>query len=227
MVNGKNKKIQKLVKIPSTTVARLPLYLRCLKNIQDEKTSLVSSFELARLSGHNAAQLRKDLSYLGEFGTRGVGYEVDELVRQISKWLGTASVRSVAVVGAGHLGQALCNYHAFINKGFKISALYDNDKDKVGKKVGEIDVKHISQLASGVLDGPIDIGVIAVPARAAQDVATQMVEAGVKSILNFAPAKIKVRKGICVRNLDFSTQLQIIGFHLASVEHGLTSECCD
>ena len=217
----------KRTKIPPTTVARLPLYLRCLQNIQGKRIDSVSSFELAELTGHNAAQLRKDLSYLGEFGTRGVGYDVDELIRQIGKWLGLTNVRQVVIVGAGHLGQALCNYRGFADKGFAVAAVYDADVVKVGKQVGGLVVKHTNELAPENMSGPIDIGIIATPAEAAQKTADILVQAGVKSILNFAPATLSVGKGICVRNVDLSTELQIIGFHLASVEHGLTSDCCD
>ncbi len=214
-------------KIPPTTVARLPVYLRCLQTIKGKQVDSVSSFELAELTGHNAAQLRKDLSYLGEFGTRGVGYDVEELIRQISKWLGMASIRQVVIVGAGHLGQALCNYRGFTDRGFAVAAVYDSDPEKVGGCVGGLEIKHIQELTAEDLNGPIDIGIVATPADAAQKTADILVAAGVKSILNFAPATLSTGKAVCVRNVDLSTELQIIGFHLASMEHGLTSDCCD
>lgn len=217
----------KHTKIPPTTVARLPLYLRCLRNVQSKNIDSISSSELAKLTGHNAAQLRKDLSYLGEFGTRGVGYDVDELIGQIGKWLGTTSVRQVVIVGAGHLGQALCNYKGFINKGFSVSGVYDADPAKIGKRVGNLEIRHIDELQPQNLADSIEIGIIATPADVAQATADTLVQAGVKSILNFAPVALNVGKSVCIRNVDLATELQIIGFHLASLEHGLTSDCCN
>lgn len=217
----------KHAKIPPTTVARLPLYLRCLRNIQGKNVDSISSSELAKLTGHNAAQLRKDLSYLGEFGTRGVGYDVDELIGQIGKWLGTTSVRQFVIVGAGHLGQALCSYKGFINKGFQVAGLYDADPAKIGKRVGDLEIRHIDDLGPQKLAGDIEIGIIATPADVAQTTADMLVQAGVKSILNFAPAALKVDKCVCIRNVDLATELQIIGFHLAGLEHGLISDCCN
>ncbi len=220
MVNNlKNKRI------PPTTVARLPLYLRCLQTIQNRNVDSISSFELAELTGHNAAQLRKDLSYLGEFGTRGVGYDVDELTLQVGKWLGVTKVRTVAIIGAGYLGRALCNYKRFSDKGFSVVAIYDNDRAKIGQEIAGINIKHFDDF---FLDASfqVDVAIIATPAEAAQDVVDELVAAGVKSILNFAPTKIEVGVGVCIRNVDFLTELQIMGFHLASVDHGLTSDCC-
>ena len=217
----------KSTRIPSTTVARLPLYLRCLQTMRDQRIDSISSFELARLTGHNAAQLRKDLSYLGEFGTRGVGYDVDELIRQIGKWLGAAKVRQVVIVGAGHLGQALCNYKGFVDKGFNIAGVYDADPAKVGRRVGGLEIRHVDELARQGLADSIEIGIIATPSEAAQATADILVRTRVRSILNFAPVKLDVGSDVCVRNVDLSTELQIIGFHLASVEHGLTSDCCN
>jgi len=213
-------------KIPPTTVARLPLYLRCLQSMQDRRIDSVSSFKLAQLTGHNPAQLRKDLSYLGEFGTRGVGYDVDELIRQIGKWLGAAKVRQVAIVGAGHLGRALCSYKGFINRGFSVAGIYDVDPAAIGQQVAGLKVRHIDELERQNLSGSIEIGIIATPAAAAQATADSLVRARVRSILNFAPVKLNVGAGVCVRNVDLSTELQIIGFHLASLEHGITSDCC-
>ncbi len=219
---GNNLKIKR---IPPTTVARLPLYLRCLQTIQNKNVDSISSFELAELTGHNAAQLRKDLSYLGEYGTRGVGYDVNELTRQIGKWLGATQVRTVAIFGAGHLGQALANYERFPDKGFSVVAIYDNDRAKIGQEIAGIKIKHFDEF---YVDASfrIDVAVIATPVEAAQDVVDELVAAGVKSILNFAPTKIEVGVGVCVRNVDFLTELQIMGFHLASLDHGLTSDCC-
>ncbi len=211
-------------KIPPTTIARLPIYLRCLQDARDKRIDLISSFELAELTGRNAAQLRKDLSYLGEFGTRGVGYEVDELIGQISKWLGTGTVRSVVVVGMGRLGQALCNYQGFLDKGFMITHIYDIDPEKVGQTIAGVEVAHIDEIEEMEVGG---IGVITTPAAGAQEAAEKLVAAGSKAILNFAPTNIETKADICVRHVDFASELQIIGFHLAQTEKGLPSDCCD
>ena len=210
-------------KIPPTTIARLPIYLRCLQDVRNKRIDLISSFELAELTGRNAAQLRKDLSYLGEFGTRGVGYEVDELIGKISKWLGTSTVRSVVVVGMGRLGQALCNYQGFLDKGFMITRIYDIDPEKVGKTIAGVEVAHIDEIEEV---GAGEIGVIATPAAGAQEAAEKLVAAGIKAILNFAPINIETGADICVRHVDFASELQIIGFHLAQTEEGLPSDCC-
>ena len=211
-------------KIPPTTIARLPIYLRCLQDARDKRVDLISSFELAELTGRNAAQLRKDLSYLGEFGTRGVGYEVDELIGQISKWLGTGTVRSVVVIGMGRLGQALCNYQGFLDKGFKITRVYDIDPEKVGRTIAGVEVAHIDEIEQ---IGSGEIGVVATPAVGAQAAADRLVAAGAKAILNFAPTNIETGPDICVRHVDFASELQIIGFHLAQEEEGFSSDCCD
>ncbi len=211
-------------KVPPTTIARLPIYLRCLQDARGRRVDLISSFELAELTGRNAAQLRKDLSYLGEFGTRGVGYEVDELISQISKWLGTSTVRPVAVVGMGRLGQALCNYQGFLDKGFTITRVYDVDPDKVGKSIAGVEIVHIDKIEKVEPGG---IGVIATPAAGAQEAAEKLVAAGFNAILNFAPVNIETGPDICVRHVDFASELQIIGFHLAQKEERFPAPCYD
>ncbi len=213
-----------IVKIPPTTIARLPLYLRCLQDIRAKQVELISSFELAELTGGNAAQLRKDLSYLGEFGTRGVGYEVEELIGQISRWLGVGTVRSVAVVGMGRLGQALCDYQGFFDKGFTITHVYEVDPGKIGTTIAGIKVAHIDDLGQG---NQFEIGVIATPASGAQEAADRLIAAGVKAILNFAPVNIETKDDTCVRHVDFASELQIMGFHLSRIEQGLASDCCN
>jgi redox-sensing transcriptional repressor len=198
--------------VPPTTIARLPIYLRCLQEVHVKNIDHISSFELAELVGGNAAQLRKDLSYLGEFGTRGVGYAVDELINQISRWLGIGTVRSVMIIGMGRLGQALCNYQGFHDKGFLVTHVFDIDPAKIGKKVAELKVQAIDELPE---NGPGDIGIIATPATAAQEAADRFVSSGIKAILNFAPTNIEVGQDVFVRHVDFASELQIIGFHLA------------
>jgi redox-sensing transcriptional repressor len=213
--------------VPPMTIARLPLYLRCLETARDNDIQLISSYELAEQTGRNAAQLRKDLSYLGEFGTRGVGYAVEELIAQISKWLGVVKVRSVGVFGVGKLGEALCNYGGFMDKGFRIVALFDVDPAKLGQEVAGLTVRHLSELKGFVRSDAIEIGLLATPAAAAQKVADKLERCGIKAILNFAPVNLELGPDVCVRNVDLAVELQIIGFHLGRLEKGLVGACCE
>ena len=199
--------------IPEATVARLPVYLRALQALQDRGTATVSSEDLAGAAGVNSAKLRKALSHLGSYGTRGVGYEVEYLVYQISRELGLTQDWSVAIVGIGNLGRALANYGGFGTRGFRIAALLDADPEVVGRSVASLDVRHIDNLEEVVRDKGVSIGVIATPAGSAQGVAGRFVEAGVTSILNFAPVVLNVPDGVDVRKVDLSIELQILAFH--------------
>lgn len=201
-------------RISRSTVSRLPLYLRCLTQLSSQKVWVVSSEELARLVGTNAAQVRKDLSYLGEFGTRGVGYDVDHLIRHLSKSLGLTRKRYVVVVGVGNLGSALLKYKGFKKKGFKIVAAFDKDPRKIGKRVGGVTISDIDQMKKVLKQQSVDIGVIATPASAAQTVATQLAAAKVPAILNFAPVSVSAPKQVMVRQVDLSVELQILSFYL-------------
>jgi redox-sensing transcriptional repressor len=198
-------------RIPEATVARLPIYLRCLVEVADGKIATISSERLAEMAGVNAAKVRKDLSHLGSYGTRGVGYEVEYLLVQISRVLGLTQDCPVIIVGVGNLGHALANYRGFSARGFRIAALVDADPRKVGERVGDLSVRSIDSLPEIV--EPSCIGIIATPAGAAQDVADRLVAAGVTSILNFAPAVISVPKGISMRKVDLSIELQILSFY--------------
>jgi len=200
-------------KIPSAAVARLPLYYRALVETADEAIDTVSSDRLATMAGVNAAQVRKDLSYLGSYGTRGVGYEVPFLLDRISRELGLTHDWPVAIVGVGNLGHALANYVGLTERGFRVLALVDADPEKVGVRVGGLAVESLDDLAAIVRSRGISIGIIATPAMAAQEVADQLVEAGVQSILNFAPAVIAVPDGVSVRKVDLATELQILSFY--------------
>jgi redox-sensing transcriptional repressor len=173
--------------VPDATVARLPVYLRALHTLADEGHATASSEELAAVAGVNSAKLRKDLSHLGSYGTRGVGYDVAMLVDQISTTLGLTRCWSVALVGIGNLGHALAGYAGFASRGFRIAALVDQDPNRVGAVINDIRVSHIDDLAVTVAEHGISIGVIATPAGAAQEVCDKLVDAGVTSILNFAP----------------------------------------
>ena len=200
-------------RIPGAAVARLPLYYRALLEITDDGVETVSSERLATMAGVNAAQVRKDLSYLGSYGTRGVGYEVAFLLDRISRELGLTHDWPVAIVGVGNLGHALANYAGLTDRGFRVLALVDADPAKLGAPVGELAVEALADLAEIVRTRGITIGIIATPATAAQEVADQLVAAGVQSILNFAPAVISVPDGVSVRKVDLATELQILSFY--------------
>ena len=199
--------------IPEATVARLPVYLRTLLGLADEKTATISSERLAELAGVNAAQVRKDLSYLGSYGTRGVGYDVEYLLFQMSRELGLTHDWPVIIAGVGNLGRALANYGGFGDRGFPVAALVDADPKKVGKSIGGIPVRPVEDLPAIVAEHRAAIGIIATPAVAAQDVADRMVAAGVSSILNFAPAIVTVPEGMSLRKVDLAVELQILSFY--------------
>jgi redox-sensing transcriptional repressor len=199
--------------IPEATVARLPEYLRALHGLAEAGNDTVSSEALAAAAGVNSAKLRKDLSHLGSYGTRGVGYDVALLIEQIEDVLGLTQRRAVALVGVGNLGQALAGYGGFASRGFRIAALFDADPNRVGRRINGLTVRHVDELASTVAEESITIGVIATPASAAQSVADQLVAAGVRSILNFAPCVLSVPDGVDVRKVDLAIELQILSFH--------------
>ncbi len=200
-------------RIPEATVARLPVYLRSLVEVAEGKIATISSERLAEMAGVNAAKVRKDLSYLGSYGTRGVGYDVEYLLFQINRVLGLTQDWPVVIVGIGNLGHALANYRGFTVRGFRISALVDSDRAKVGEKVSGLTVRSIDDLPAIAAEQRLAIGIIATPASAAQDVADRLVAAGVRSILNFAPAVISVPPRVSVRKVDLSIELQILAFY--------------
>src|SRR5438874_8197703 len=200
-------------RIPEATVARLPLYLRSLLEAAEAKTTTVSSERLAEMAGVNAAKVRKDLSYLGSYGTRGVGYDVEYLLFQISRELGLTQDWPVVIVGIGNLGAALANYRGFSARGFRIVALVDADPAKCGKEVGGLPVEPLRDLPRIVAERDVAIGIIATPASSAQDVAELLVSAGVTSVLNFAPIVIAVPPGVSLRKVDLSIELQILSFY--------------
>ena len=199
--------------IPEATVARLPLYLRSLLESQHAGLTTISSERLAELAGVNAAKVRKDLSYLGSYGTRGVGYDVDYLLFQMSRELGLTQDWPVVIVGVGTLGQALSNYGGFGDRGFPVAALCDADPRVIGTEVHGVVVRSVDELPQIVADHHIAIGIIATPAVAAQDVADRLAAAGVPSILNFAPAVIAVPHDVTLRKVDLAVELQILSFY--------------
>jgi redox-sensing transcriptional repressor len=199
--------------IPEATVARLPVYLRALYGLAERGISTVASEELAAAAGVNSAKLRKDLSHLGSYGIRGVGYDVDYLVYQVSRTLGLTQDWPMVIVGAGNLGRALANYGGFISRGFTISAMLDSDPAIVGSSIARLVVRHVDELEALVAKHKVAIGVIATPAGSAQAVCDRLVSAGVTSILNFAPLVLSVPEGVDVRKVDLSIELQILAFH--------------
>jgi redox-sensing transcriptional repressor len=199
--------------VPEATVARLPVYLRALHALQETGRTTVSSEALAAASGVGSAKLRKDLSHLGSYGTRGVGYEVEELVLHISRTLGLGRRWSVVIVGVGNLGQALAGYGGFDDRGFCIAALLEADLGRVGQVVAGLPIRALDELDAVVAEQGVSIGVIATPAEEAQEVCDRLVEAGVRSILNFAPTVLQVPPGVDVRRVDLSNELQILSFH--------------
>jgi len=200
--------------IPDATVARLPLYLRGLDELLAAGGGTVSSDDLAELAGVNAAKVRKDLSQLGTYGTRGVGYDADYLRFEISRALGVANTWPVVVCGFGNLGRALANYTGFTDRGFPILAAIDTDMEKVGTVLDGVPVHAPSDLAAVVDDKHIAIGVIATPPEAAQAVADQLIQAGIRSIMSFAPIVLVAPDDVEIRAVDLATELQILGFHL-------------
>src|SRR5947209_13384868 len=200
-------------RIPEATVARLPLYLRVLGEAASERTTTMSSDVLAARAGVNAAQVRKDLSFLGSYGTRGVGYDVDYLVRQINRQLGLDDDRRVVIVGAGNLGQALASYGGFPARGFQVVAAFDADPNKVGVRLGPTRVSHITEMLAILQEKDVEIAIVTTPATAAQGVVDALVAGGVGSILNFAPTTVIVPAGVALRQVDLGIELQILSFY--------------
>jgi redox-sensing transcriptional repressor len=199
--------------IPEATVARLPLYLRSLVDMTERGTHTVSSESLAFSAGVNSAKVRKDLSYLGSYGTRGVGYDVEYLIYQISRELGLTQDWNVMIVGVGNLGHALANYKGFSARGFRVVALVDADERKIGEAVGDLAIEDFEDLERIAKERQVSIGIVATPAPAAQEAADRLAAAGVKSILNFAPAVIQVPDDVSLRKVDLSIELQILSFY--------------
>jgi redox-sensing transcriptional repressor len=199
--------------IPEATVARLPVYLRALTALSDQGIATASSEDLATAAGVNSAKLRKDLSYLGSYGTRGVGYDVEYLRYQIAREIGVTQDWPVVIVGIGNLGHALANYSGFGTRGFRIVALLDADPDLVGELVGDLAIRDFAELDEIVAAEKVAIGVITTPAGPAQGVCDRLVAAGVTSILNFAPVVLSVPDGVDIRKVDLSIELQILAYH--------------
>jgi redox-sensing transcriptional repressor len=204
-------------KISELTTNRLSIYLRCLNELTSAGVRTVSSQELAEQFNLNSAQIRKDLGYFGEFGVRGTGYFIDDLRKHLTKILGLDRPHHVGIVGAGRLGTALANYNGLSKSNFTVVAVFDNDADKIGDHIGpdRIPVYDVKKIAKVVRDERIDVAVIAVPARVAQRVLNQITAAGVKAVLNFAPAPLVARLGVKVKTVDLTTSLESLSYFLA------------
>jgi redox-sensing transcriptional repressor len=199
--------------IPEATVARLPIYLRALVEMAESGSATVSSGALAEATGVNSAKVRKDLSHLGSYGTRGVGYDVAYLIHQIRRELGLTQHWPIVIAGIGNLGHALANYRGFGQRGFRTAALVDNDPSKVGEAVGDLRIRPVEDLPAIAREHDALIGVISTPAAAAQQVVDAMAGAGIRSILNFAPVAIAAPEGVSVRKVDLAVELQILTYY--------------
>ncbi len=217
-VSALNRKKDRAIRgeIPYSTVVRLAQYLRILERLQAVGTGKISSNELAREAKVNSFLVRKDLSYFGEFGVRGVGYEIKSLIREVRKILGLNRERRVILVGVGHLGRALLSYKGFAEEGFRICGLFDSDPAKIGTRVRDLEVRSIFTLEEFVeYDGAVEIGIIAVPAFSAQFVANTLVAVGVKGLLNFAPIPLTVPEDVITVSVDLTTNLEVISYYLS------------
>ncbi|MGH7409877.1 MAG: redox-sensing transcriptional repressor Rex [Candidatus Methylomirabilis sp.] len=208
----------KAIKIPEKTVTRLSIYLRCLEELEQDGTVSVSSTQLAERFSLNSAQVRKDLAYFGQFGVRGLGYYVDPLRHSLERILGLKRDWEVALVGLGNLGSALIAYKGFQERGFKISAVFDRDPAKIGRRVEGIVVMDASKIVPVIRKRKIKIGILAVPAASAQAVLNLLVEAGVTAILNFVPAQLIAPDSVKLQNVDLSVLLKTLSYHIVRTE---------
>jgi len=200
--------------IPEIVIRRLPLYVRALQWLTQEEVLVISSHDLGALLGMTPAQIRKDLSYFGEFGKQGMGYDVKFLHSQLRHILGVEKEWLVALVGIGNLGHAIARYGGFARRGFKIAALFDNDPRKIGQQVGELEILGMDALPMVVRGLRIQLAIVAVPAAVAQEVVDQLISAGVRGILNYAPTNLRVPKGVRVHYIDPVVMLQGMTYHL-------------
>lgn len=201
-------------KIPDIIIGRLPIYLRALQRMADNGVKTTSSQELGEHVGISAAQIRKDISQFGEFGKQGTGYSIPYLLDKLREILKVDRIWDVAVIGAGDMGRALVNYQGFNNRGFRITAIFDNDKEKIGKKLGDFTVQDIDVIAETIKSQNIKLAMLTIPASAAQEVVDKLIQAGVKAILNYAPISLNVPEDVKVQYIDPATHLQKMTFYL-------------
>lgn len=205
----------KEIRTPATTIERLPLYYRCLQKMDDKQVEVVSSQELGEMLGIPSTQVRKDLSYYGEFGRRGVGYNVVTLLENLEEILGLDEAWEIVLVGAGNLGHALINYGGFRKLGLNINYVLDSDQEKIGENLGAAEIYALDQLEEVINQQNIKIGIIAVPEEVAQEIADQLIAAGVEAIWNFAPTRLQVPEEIEVRNEDLAIGLISLTYYLS------------
>lgn len=201
-------------KIPDIIIGRLPVYLRALQQLSEKGILTTSSQELGEIIGISAAQIRKDISQFGEFGKQGTGYSVQFLIERLRDILKVHRVWEVVIVGMGDMGHALARYNGFANRGFHINMVFDNDPNKIGQKVGDYEILDTAQLIDKIKQNKIRIAMLTVPASVAQDMADQLVKAGVKAILNYAPISLNVPNGVRVQYIDPVTHLQRMTYYL-------------
>ncbi len=200
--------------IPDIVVGRLPQYLRSLQRMAIQGRQVTSSQELAERLGISAAQIRKDLSQFGEFGKQGTGYQIPFLIEQLRQILHVEHEWEVVVIGAGDIGSAVARYKGFLNRGFKVEMIFDNDPEKIGTQVGPFTIKDAAQMSQEIQAAGIKVAMITTPAAAAQDVANQLIEAGIKAILNYAPISINVPNGVRVQQIDPTIHLQRMTYYI-------------
>lgn len=205
----------KTEKIPEATIIRLSVYSRYLRQLEKMGVITVSSGTIAEGVNGSPAQVRKDLAYFGEFGTRGVGYNVVDLSRYITRILGLDNKWNVIIAGAGNLGSALSQYKGFGERGFTVLALFDNDPARVGHKAGKIPVYNSSEMSRFIKENNVQMGITAVPAEFAQEVVDEMVKAGIKAILNFAPRVVYVPENVEYRSVDLAVNLEVLTFNMS------------
>ena len=201
-------------KIPDIIIGRLPIYLRALQRMAEAGIQTTSSQELGERVGISAAQIRKDISQFGEFGKQGTGYRIPFLIDKLREILNINRIWDVAVVGAGDMGHALANYPGFVNRGFRIAMVFDSDPAKVGGRVGNFTVLNSSVMVGEIRKAGIHVAMLTVPASAAQEVAEQLVKAGIKAILNYAPINLNVPEDVKVQHIDPATHLQRMTYYL-------------
>jgi len=202
-------------KVPKPTPERLATYLAALNDLIEREVHTIASRDIEKLTGINAAQFRKDLSYFGEFGRPGIGYDVQGLRDTIARILKVKEEQPVVLVGAGNLGTALLRYPGLMLQNFRIVAVFDNNYNKIGRRIADLEIQDIANLAEANKTHRARIGIITVPAPAAQDVANRLIDSGISAILNFAPTSLKVPSGVVVRNVDFVKELAVLAFHLS------------
>jgi redox-sensing transcriptional repressor len=204
----------KTPKISEAVIRRLPIYLRYLNSLRNMQVRTVSSQQLGEALDQNPAQIRKDLAHFGEFGRKGIGYEVDYLIEKIKSILKLDQQVNVVLIGAGHLGHAISNYNAYLKDNMRIVAILDTDPDKIGKITAGIEISELSCLPQVIQEKNIRVGIIAVPANAAQSVADTLTQAGIHAILNFAPTNIRVPDGVRVHDADVTMELHSLAYYL-------------